>query len=82
MIAFWNRHEVFVGLDLARFNEVLDMLTVAGIGYKYRIDNHTPRSVGAPHTSRMLERSIMYYVYVHRKNAELANSALHQRGRR
>ena len=71
MIAFWNRHEVYMGTDTARFNQVLDVLAAERIKYKYRIENRAGAS------RQMIERgSLIYYVYVHRNDAERADGVL------
>ena len=73
MIAFWNRYEVYMGLDTARFNKVLDALAAERIKYKYRIESR----VGA--SRQMIARgSLVYYVYVHRNDAERADRVLRQ----
>jgi len=90
MIAFWNRQEIYVGVDMNRFNQVLDILAAEKIKYKYRTVNQTARPVQFPQqgsvpTSRSLgttgiklDSAIMYYIYVHKKDAEIANQLLHQ----
>jgi hypothetical protein len=70
MITVWNRHEVYVGFDMKRFNQILDLLAMEKIKYKYRTINHTSRGLST--TGMNLDFSIMYYVYVHKKDADRA----------
>jgi len=77
----WNRHEVYAGFDLIRFNQVLDLLVSKQIKYQYRTMNQTSRGRGIGQSSRAhfgtagvnLDFSIMYYIYVHKKDADRAS---------
>ena len=62
MILFWNRYEVYVGTSFQDFNNVLDILAAEKIKYSFRTIDY----------STMPRYSNMYYVYVHKKNAERA----------
>jgi len=74
IITFWNRCEVYMGFDAQRFDWILDVLTRENIKYKYRLVNHIPRSRGTAGLN--LDYSMMYYVYVHKKDAEVSKSIL------
>ena len=71
VIRFWNRHEVYVGLDLGRFSKIRDILEDEKIEYKYRAINMGSIGIGR-------NVQIMYYVYVHKKDAEIASHLRHQ----
>ena len=75
MIMFWNRHEVYLGVDMGRFNAILDILADGKVKYKYRVESLTARAVGVNNASR---RSTMYYIYVHKHDADLAKRLIHQ----
>jgi len=77
MIMFWNQEEVFCGFSMQKFNDVLDRLIEKGIKYKYRIVNYgSTRRSGA--FGENPGQSIMYYVYVHKKDADLACEAVNR----
>ena len=86
MITFWNRREVYVGVDMNRFNQILDVLASEKIKYIYRTVNQTSRGRGIGQASRAhygtaginLNYGIMYYVYIHKKDEALVNQLLHQ----
>lgn len=78
MIAIWNRREVFVTLDMKRFNQVRDFLENQGIAYSYRT-----KSMGGsagPWTANTRARmgsigerqacSVEYHIFVHKKEYE------------
>ena len=65
MILPWNCKEIFMGFDLKKFNQTRDMLDASGIKYIYRVANMD--SVHGWGQSRP-EYSLMYYIYVHRKD--------------
>ncbi len=68
MIAFWNRTEIYAGTSAQDFLRLRNLLDEAGIRHTYKIvsDNSAPGFAAAFH------RSTMYYVYVHRKDADRA----------
>jgi len=86
MIGFWNRHEVYAGFDMCRFNQILDLLAMENVRYKYRTVGQTSRGRGLGQSSRgvhgtagvNLDVSIMYYVYVHQKDAARADGLIGQ----
>ena len=86
MITFWNRHEVYVGIDMNRFNQILDILASEKIKYTYWTVNQTSRGRANGQASRAhygttginLNYAIMYHVYVHKKDEELVSQLLHQ----
>lgn len=65
MIAFWNRAEVFVGPSEQDFLMMRNRLDEAGIHHICKVvsDNSVPGN-------RTIARSTMYYLYVHRRDAE------------
>ena len=84
MIPFWNRFEVYVGFDRNRFNAILDRLAAENIKYKFRTvwaTGQNPRSSSRPGGSIGINQdyAIMYYIYVHKKDADLARWLLQQR---
>jgi len=86
MITSWNRHEVYAGFDMNHFNQILDLLASKKIKYKYRTVSQTSRGRGIGQSSRAhygtaginLNFAIMYYIYVHKKDAELVSHLLHR----
>lgn len=65
MIAFWNRVEVFVGLSVHDFTTMRNRLDEAGIRHAYKVVSDSP----VP-GNRTANRNTMYYIYVHRKDAQ------------
>ena len=78
MITFWNRYEVYMGFDMGKFNAVLDILADGKIRYKYRVRNNSPTHIGAAGMSQNQGGMSMYYVYVHKKDAEVADMLIHK----
>lgn len=82
MIGFWNRREVFVGQSMEKFSQVRQILSSKGIKYTYKVLNRntsgltggTRRRTGTFGQSNMAQ--YMYYVYVHRKDYEMAAELL------
>ena len=75
MITFWNRYEVYMGFDMGKFNAVLDILAMGKIRYKYRLRNNASGIVGMGVNQSGMS---MYYVYVHKKDAEVADMLIHK----
>lgn len=50
---FWNRHEVYCGTSMEKFNEILDALAANKIKYTYHFDG----------------RGQTKYIYIHKKDA-------------
>ena len=63
-----------MGFDIKQFNQVLDILVMENIRYKYLTVNQSVRFTGINQNY-----SIMYYVYVHKKDAEIADHLISQR---
>ena len=78
MITFWNRHEVYAGFDLSRFNAILNLLAMEKIKYRYRRVNFAPMSRNMPSIGIRRDYQFMHYVYVHKKDAETAKHLIHQ----
>lgn len=57
MIMFWNRHEVYVGTSMVKFNEILNALTENEIKYHFRIERR-----------RRLGGEQMQHIYIHKKD--------------
>ena len=84
MITIWNRFEIYAGFDMCRFNQVLDLLAMENIRYKYRTIDQSSGGRGFGQSSRAhygttginLKFSIMYYIYVHRKDADRASALI------
>jgi hypothetical protein len=77
MIAFWNRKEVLLATTLQRFNEARGFLKEKGIPYTYRVTSNYPDRLGPfSSTPFNLEYSKLYYVYVHKKDFELASAVI------
>ena len=74
MIAFWNRREIYVGNSLQEFNRILDILAKEKIKYHWK-------RVRAPGISGLMGTSHhgMYYIYVHRKDADKAQFLIRRR---
>ena len=73
MIAIWNRSEVYVGNSLQEFNRILDILAAEKIKYRWKRVNRvnfsrtsTFGTLGTVDTSQ----NDMYYIYVHKKDAD------------
>ena len=60
---FWNRREIFVGHSLQEFNRIRSVLKAEKIKYDY----NRVKMGGFD-----LERRFMFYVYVHKKDVEIA----------
>ena len=86
VIAFWNRREIYADFNMSRFNQILDLLAMEKIRYKYRTIGQASLGRGIGQASRghygttgvNLDSSIMYYIYVHKKDAEIAEKLLRQ----
>ncbi|MCL2562660.1 MAG: hypothetical protein FWE08_01310 [Oscillospiraceae bacterium] len=65
MIMPWNRHEVYCGSSVEKFNEILDTLMAHDIKYQYRIDGRGQAGRGS-----MGRGAIMKYIYVHKKDMD------------
>ena len=83
---FWNRYEVYMGFDIKRFNQVLDILAMENIRYKFRTTDQSSRTRGAAIPAQSvgtagenMNFSLMYYVYVHKKDAKIADDLISQR---
>ena len=77
MIMFWNRYEVYVGFSIKDFNNILNILASSKIKYVYRTVNcgSNRRSlIGS--FGENLDYKIMYYIYVHKKDAETTRGLL------
>jgi len=85
MIAFWNRYEVYTGFDFNRFNQILDILALEKVKYKFRTVRLRSPIIGQSSRSAHgtagvnLDHSIQYYIYVHQKDEELVDHLLRQR---
>lgn len=81
MIMFWNRREVFMGYSLEKFYEARQKLEAHNIKYTYRLVGSDTTfffesrraSMGSLGENTAL--STMYYIYVHKKNYDLAGMA-------
>lgn len=73
----FNRREIFVTMDLQKFNQILNLLDKKNINYTYKtcnasgVNSGTVQSIG-------LNRNYMnqYYVYVHKNDFEKASLAI------
>ena len=85
MIMFWNRREVFMGYSLEKFYEARQKLEAQNIKYTYRLSGSDSTfffESRRAHVGSLGENpalSTMYYLYVHKKNYELACMALRSR---
>jgi len=80
MIMFWNRREVFIGSDMEKFSLVRSILSGKNIKYQYKVVNSLGSS-NRGHSGAFginTANSFLYYVYVHRKDHELASELLHR----
>ncbi|MCL2568572.1 MAG: hypothetical protein FWE12_03935 [Oscillospiraceae bacterium] len=78
MIAFWNRYEVYAGFDMNRFNQILDLLAAERVKYKFQTVRvgQSARSRGT--TGMNLDHSVQYYIYVHKRDEEVADRLISQ----
>lgn len=71
MITFWNRKEVYMGMSMQKFAEARDRLIAKGIDYRHRASGNLPYRSGVGSGINM-EYAYTYYLYVHRKDYDLA----------
>jgi hypothetical protein len=77
MIAIWNQKEVFTGYSLQQFNEVRGILAANNINYKHKLVNNISSRRGRTGTfGENLNYSVMYYIYVHKKDYQCACTVL------
>lgn len=78
----WNRKEVFVTHSLPQFNRVRDYLDISKVENKYRVFNRNSAYLIGSRRARTgsfgekFEHTNTYYIYVHKKNYEIASSLL------
>jgi len=86
MIAFWNRREILVTLDMKRFNQVRELLENQGIAYDYRTKS-TGTDAGPWAGNVRAKRgsfgekqaySLEYHIFVHKKDYEKAQYEIRQ----
>lgn len=73
----FNRKELFMTMDLQKFNTVTGIINNAEIPYRFKIVNAVgirPGRIGAfgTNTSQMLQ----YYIYVHKKDYDKARELI------
>jgi hypothetical protein len=86
LITVFNRKEVFVADTLEKFNEVRGRLSEKGIEYTYHVRSNgrcgdfgsgQARIAGISGSAGIdLKYANMYYLYVHKKDFELASAAI------
>lgn len=69
---FWNKVEIYCGFSLKDFSELRDVLALKGVKNDYRLVNYNCRRSGHPANRINNDRSIQYYLYVHKKDYDQA----------
>jgi len=83
MIMIWNQKEVFVCQSVQRFSKVCELLAANNISYKHKVVNNNNGSilgsgrVRTGNSSQSTDYSILYYVYVHKRDYDNACAILH-----
>jgi hypothetical protein len=80
MIFPWNRKEVFLGSSMADFCRARSILAENHIPYDFRVVDHSARqrSYGHSLAAGNEGQSVMYYVYVNKRDYETAEDLLRE----
>ena len=74
----FNRREIYITMDVEKFNLVRNILNKENIRYTYKTINTVGAQLGKGFESVGLNSNYMfhYYIYVHKKDLERAKIAL------
>lgn len=69
---FWKRIEIYCGFSQKDFSEFRNALALSNIPYDYKIVTDTPRHHRIRMIDSNLNRTTLYYLYVHSKDYDKA----------